>query len=299
MPTPYALSSDLVSAWPAKSLEVATYLDTALAAKSDTAPAINAQTGTTYTFVLADATAGKTVTASNASASTYTVPPQSSVTFVAGALLRVTNLGAGVVTFAGGSGVTVTNTAGTLAQYQTATLVRTASDAWTVIPSGGASGLTLLATATATAASAISVNSCFTSTYANYLIILDQVASNSTQFNFRFRVSGSDNTTSNYNRQQLSVNGASVTGNRATSANTFELGYTNTSQGLAVIRVNDPAASKVSLVQSALTNNIASPELWEAAGGFNATTVFDGFTVYPGSPITFTGSLRVYGYKNT
>ena len=44
MPTPYAVSSDLVSAWPAKSLEVATYLDTALASKTDTAMVQNAQT---------------------------------------------------------------------------------------------------------------------------------------------------------------------------------------------------------------------------------------------------------------
>jgi hypothetical protein len=34
MGTPYAVSSDLVSAWPAKSLAVATYLDSALAAKA-------------------------------------------------------------------------------------------------------------------------------------------------------------------------------------------------------------------------------------------------------------------------
>lgn len=42
MPTPYAVSSDLVSAWPAKSLAVANYLDGALAAKS-------ALAGATYT----------------------------------------------------------------------------------------------------------------------------------------------------------------------------------------------------------------------------------------------------------
>ena len=59
MPAPYAVSSDLVSAWPAKSLAVANYVDSALAAKSDYAPTQNTQTGTgasAYTFVLADAT---------------------------------------------------------------------------------------------------------------------------------------------------------------------------------------------------------------------------------------------------
>jgi hypothetical protein len=100
---------------------------------------INAQTGTTYTFVLSDA--GKTVTASNASPQTYTIPPQASVTWLADTTLKVLNLGAGVVTFAAGAGVTVTNAVQTLTQYQSARLIRTASDAWTVTPdSGGAGG---------------------------------------------------------------------------------------------------------------------------------------------------------------
>lgn len=102
-------------------------------------PVYNAQTGTTYTFVLADV--GKTVTASNASPQTYTIPPQASVTWLADTTLHVLNLGAGVVTFDGGAGVTVTNAVQTLTQYQSARLIRTASDAWTVTPdSGGAGG---------------------------------------------------------------------------------------------------------------------------------------------------------------
>ena len=102
-------------------------------------PTYNAQTGTTYTFVLADV--GKTVTASNASPQTYTIPPQASVVWLADTTLHVLNLGAGVVTFDGGAGVTVTNAVQTLTQYQSARLVRTASDAWTVTPdSGGAGG---------------------------------------------------------------------------------------------------------------------------------------------------------------
>jgi hypothetical protein len=102
-------------------------------------PIYNNQTGTTYTFVLADV--GKTVTASNASPQTYTIPPQASVVWLANTTLNVLNLGAGVVTFAAGAGVTVTNAVQTLTQYQSARLVRTASDAWTVTPdSGGAGG---------------------------------------------------------------------------------------------------------------------------------------------------------------
>ena len=102
-------------------------------------PIYNAQTGTTYTFALTDV--GDIVTASNANPQTYTIPPQASVTWLANTTLYVLNLGAGVVTFDGGAGVTVTNAVQTLTQYQSARLVRTASDAWTVTPdSGGAGG---------------------------------------------------------------------------------------------------------------------------------------------------------------
>lgn len=103
-------------------------------------PFQNNQTGTTYTFVLTDS--GKLVTANNASSQTFTIPPQSSVTWPTNTVLNVVNYGTGTVTFAGGTGVTVTNTASTLSQYGAASLIRTGSDSWTIIPlSGGAAPL--------------------------------------------------------------------------------------------------------------------------------------------------------------
>ena len=91
---------------------------------------VNAQTGTTYTLVLADA--GKLVTLNNGSAITMTVPPNSSVAFPIGTRIALLQLGAGQVTVAQGSGVTV-NTAETLKlndQYAAAELLKTATDTW-------------------------------------------------------------------------------------------------------------------------------------------------------------------------
>jgi hypothetical protein len=99
--------------------------------------AINAQTGTTYTFVLADN--GKVVTASNASAITITIPPASSVAYATGAQLNVIQKGAGQVTFAQGSGVTIRSTGATAtapklrAQYSSATCIYEGSDIWYVV----------------------------------------------------------------------------------------------------------------------------------------------------------------------
>jgi hypothetical protein len=132
--TPYVESSDLVASYPATSLALANKVDT----KLDNAPTDNAQSGTTYTFVLGDAR--NITTATNASAKTFTIPPQSSVTWLTGTMIRVVNYGAGALTVNGGVGVTVTNTAATLAQYEAATAIRTGSNAWTLVPfSGGSS----------------------------------------------------------------------------------------------------------------------------------------------------------------
>jgi len=98
---------------------------------------INTQTGTTYTTVLDDN--GKLVTLSNASGITLTIPPNSSVAYPVGAQLNLAQLGAGQVTFAGGSGVTIVSTGATAsapklrAQYSTATAVQTSTDNWLVM----------------------------------------------------------------------------------------------------------------------------------------------------------------------
>ena len=66
---------------------------------------INAQTGTTYTLVLADAS--KHVSMTNASANTITIPPNSAVAFPVGTKVFITQGGAGSTTIAAGAGVTL------------------------------------------------------------------------------------------------------------------------------------------------------------------------------------------------
>lgn len=98
---------------------------------------INAQTGTTYTTVLADN--GKLVTLSNASSIAVTIPPNSSVAYPVGAQINMAQLAAGQVTVSGGVGVTIVSTGGTAAspktrtQYSTLTAVQTSTDNWLVM----------------------------------------------------------------------------------------------------------------------------------------------------------------------
>jgi|SRR5690606_8598282 len=93
---------------------------------------INAQTGTAYTLVLADA--GALVTMSNAVANTLTVPPNSAVAFPVGTRVDIGQDGAGQTTVAAGSGVTI-RTPETLKlrkQWAKATLIKRATDTWDI-----------------------------------------------------------------------------------------------------------------------------------------------------------------------
>jgi hypothetical protein len=96
--------------------------------------ALNAQTGTTYTVVLADD--GKLVTCDNASAIAATIPPNSTAAFGIGTQINIMQLGAGQVTITAGAGVTLRSAGSKLktnAQYAVATCCKIATDTWVVI----------------------------------------------------------------------------------------------------------------------------------------------------------------------
>jgi len=111
-----------------------TDLDFTWIEQDDTTLSFNAQTGTTYTLVAADL--GKLVTLSNASGITLTIPPS---VFTAGNIINIQQIGAGQVTLAQGSGVTITSTGATASapklkkQYSAASIICTNGNSFTVI----------------------------------------------------------------------------------------------------------------------------------------------------------------------
>ena len=104
-------------------------------------PTQNAITSTAYTAVLLDV--GKTVTRSNAAASTHTIPAQATVAWEANTQLNFLNIGAGTVTITPAADVTINGEPLTLATSKGGSLVRTASNTWTFIPTGAAGGKVL------------------------------------------------------------------------------------------------------------------------------------------------------------
>ena len=127
-----------VPLFPADTVETADIQDNAVT-PAKIAGAVNAQTGTTYTFVIGDAF--KTVTSSNASAQTITIPPNSSVAFAVGDRIDVVMLGAGTTTVTGGSGVTVngvsTGSGAISAQYAAVSCLKLATDTWLLMGNHG------------------------------------------------------------------------------------------------------------------------------------------------------------------
>lgn len=99
----------------------------------------NTQSGTTYTLALTDGS--KTgfdpiVYFTSASAVTVTVPLNATIAFPVNTQIDLVQLGAGAVTFVGAGGVTLTSQSGSFSiygQYSGVSLLKTATDTWTII----------------------------------------------------------------------------------------------------------------------------------------------------------------------
>lgn len=272
---------------------IATGFDSAVAI-----PTYNNQTGTTYTFVIGDA--AKTVTSNNASSVTFTIPPQSSVTWATGSTLTVSNLGAGAVTFAGGSGVTVTNTSTTLAQYQTAKIIRTGSDAWTVIiMAGSASPLTKLASGSYSGVSAVNMTNVFSSTYKFYRLLDNHYGSVANYTDYRFRENTTDKATGYFyggaggNFNGTSFNPASG-GSGTTGFTVSQYGAGTQYRAMMVMDIYRPDATQG--VITGVGYGDWDNRAYTLSGRNIAMTNFTGISIWTGTG-TMTGDYALYGYN--
>ena len=99
---------------------------------------LNAQSGSTYTVANSDIYQ-VLVQATNASTKTITIAPDSTLTAAGvGSTITFLNSGAGLLTFAAGSGVTIVSAgaapaAPTLAQYKTCVAIRISANSWTIV----------------------------------------------------------------------------------------------------------------------------------------------------------------------
>ncbi len=98
-----------------------------------TGMSVTQQAGTTYGFVLADA--GTYIQFTNGSSITATIPTNASQAFAIGTTINIEQNGGGVVTIMAAGGVTLHSNGSlvdTNGQYAVASLVKVASDTWTL-----------------------------------------------------------------------------------------------------------------------------------------------------------------------
>jgi len=157
-------------------------------------------------------------------------------------------------------------------------------------------GMVLINTTTFSAVASQSFNNVFSSTYENYYAILRVTASADTAGSLRFRVGGADNSTSNYNRQTLTAASTTVSATSTSSQTSYSLGtVVSTEETFELFFFRPQLTSKT--VFGFRRWKDTSNEIQIVEGFFNATTVFDGFTLLPTSPQTLSGVVSIYGYN--
>ena len=171
---------------------------------------------------------------------------------------------------------------------------------WAAVAAPSA-GLTFIASSSPSAAASLTMDSVFTSTYRNYLLVGSFTGSADAGVQIRFRTSGTDNTNTSYSYTVLFNNTSSVSGTGGATGQT-EGKFTNSgSSGTSVFSstIFNPQASDSTGYMTNQARFIGGSQArCDFYGGFNTTTSFDGFKLLPDSG-TFTGTIRLYGIANS
>jgi hypothetical protein len=164
------------------------------------------------------------------------------------------------------------------------------------------SGMVLLSSVAFSGVSSQSINDVFSATYDHYKVTLDLTAtSTSAQIAWRARVSGSDNSSSNYIWNRLLWNSNATPGTSFTGSNGLTTwGYfaDANATSIAEMEINGMfAATKAKSISSSTTDDGATGIAQIRYGaGMSVTTSYTGITILPTSG-TITGSVSIYGYN--
>jgi hypothetical protein len=149
-------------------------------------------------------------------------------------------------------------------------------------------------------ATSVTINDVFSTTYDNYLILIDQIGTANSDLDWRFRVAGSDNSSAVYCFQFSDF----------TTVSTYVSNRTTNGTSGRITPLNNALRSRTQLMcytpfltrttswysESTKTDGTA-PTTAIFSGVFTNTTSFTGFTLLPQSG-NVTGSISIYGYRN-
>jgi hypothetical protein len=165
----------------------------------------------------------------------------------------------------------------------------TANSGGSVSTTGGA--------VTFTGVTSVSLNGVFTSTYANYLIVLSELtASQNIGVNLRFRVSGTDSSTGYYaGGFYVLYSSSTVNGEASSNGTSVDVSGSNTTPTVgSIMYLQNPQLAKTTAYQLNMTRHDAGGY---RTGYHSVTTAYDGFTLIA-SAGNVTGVVRVYGLSN-
>ena len=177
--------------------------------------------------------------------------------------------------------------------------VLTAADTNTYLTN---SGLVYIATGTATAQNRLNIPSCFSSTYTNYRVEVDNLThSTANNLIMRLSISGTDTSGSAYYTQRGEVNGGAISGISITASSAIFPTYANSSAGSFVTLSFDvfrPNVASPTTVAGQCSRIDATTGLYAVSfsGLQSESTAFDGISLV-GNTGNITCVMRVYGYR--
>lgn len=148
---------------------------------------------------------------------------------------------------------------------------------------------------TFSAATSISVNGVFTSSYVNYLTVMRVRASVSgTLIVCNLRASGTDATAANYWHQYLAAGGSSIGAARFTAASNYRVLFASANMSGAHVWFYGPNEAANTASKCTPGSDASGNQIYDTAATHMVSSAYDGFTFSVGSN-NISGSMTVYG----
>lgn len=162
-------------------------------------------------------------------------------------------------------------------------------------PATPTSGFNLISNQALSSQTSINFNSCFSSTYRNYKVIMNLTSTATDPIRMRLRSGTTDATGANYNLQYSEVDNATAGGFRLTGETSFRFSPVRSSgTTFVVLDINNPfIAAATSITGSGI--DPANPNYNAYTENHTLATSYDGLTVFAAT-YNLTGNIAVYGY---
>jgi hypothetical protein len=166
----------------------------------------------------------------------------------------------------------------------------------TIANTSGTASIGTNGTVSFSAASLVSLNDVFSTTYTNYRILINvQSATSQVELKFRMRVSGTDNSSSDYYSQLITGNSTSVAGERVAQDNAGTLAQiTNNQSGIDAVFYR-PFEAVRTMVTSTSANSLDTIRNRIIGSVLADNVSHTGLTLVCGQNIT--GTISVYGFN--